>query len=67
VPPTVARAEQLLDEAALWTLAIGNVLARRARWLIERAREEMEDILAEAQALRSQWRSALEARQRRDH
>ncbi|GBD18242.1 hypothetical protein HRbin27_00735 [bacterium HR27] len=66
VPPQVVRAEQLLEAAILWAVAIGSVLARRGRWLVGRAREEMEDILAEAEVLHRQWQSARQAPQQHE-
>jgi len=66
VPPAVLRAEQLLDDAILWTLALGSVLGKRVRWLASRGREEVEDLLAEAEAVRSQWRRARVERNHRD-
>ncbi|MFN3337335.1 MAG: hypothetical protein ACK42I_07525 [Thermomicrobium sp.] len=62
-PATIARAEQLLDEALVWGAAVGTVVARRARRLMARVREEVEDLIAEAEAVRSQWRQQF--RQRR--
>lgn len=61
-PATVVRAEQLLDEALVWGAAFGTVLARRAHRLIARAREEVEDLWAEAEAIRSQWRDQFRHR-----
>ncbi|MCX7622173.1 MAG: hypothetical protein N2Z82_00230 [Thermomicrobium sp.] len=62
-PPTVVlQAERLLDEALVWGAAFGAVLAQRARRLVARAREEVEDLFAEAEAVRSQWRSHVRQR-----
>ncbi len=64
-PASMVRAEQLLDEALVWGAAFGTVFARRARRLIARAREEVEDLWAEAEAIRNQWQKQL--RHRRTH
>lgn len=61
-PATLLRAEQLLDEALVWGAAFGTVLAQRAQKLIARAREELEDLVAEADAIRSQWRAEFRRR-----
>ncbi|MCM8746532.1 hypothetical protein NET03_08285 [Thermomicrobium sp. CFH 73360] len=61
-PVAVLRAEQMLDEALVWGAAFGTVLAQRVRKLVARAREEVEDLVAEAEAVRSQWRGEVRRR-----
>lgn len=61
-PATVVRAEELLDEALVWGAALGTVVARRARRVMARVREEVEDLFAEAEAVRSQWRQQIRRR-----
>lgn len=58
-PAPVLQAERLLDEALMWGAAFGAVLTQRARRLLARAREEVEDLFAEAEATRSRWRGQL--------
>uniref|UniRef100_A0A7C5RUE1 Uncharacterized protein n=1 Tax=Thermomicrobium roseum TaxID=500 RepID=A0A7C5RUE1_THERO len=66
-PVAVLRAEQMLDEALVWGAAFGTVLAQRVRKLVARAREEVEDLVAEAEQVRSQWRGEVPRRSGTQH
>lgn len=66
-PVAVLRAEQMLDEALVWGAAFGTVLAQRVRKLVARAREEVEDLVAEAEQVRSQWRGEVRRRSGTQH
>jgi hypothetical protein len=55
VPPAVAHAEQLVDTAILWAASLGTVVGRRLLKTLVRTKEELEDVLAEAEALRQAW------------
>jgi predicted phage tail protein len=64
VLPTVVRAEQLLDSALLWAVSFGTVVSRRLRRNVARAKEELEDLVAEADALRQEWKQEWQRVQR---
>jgi hypothetical protein len=50
--PTMQRAEELVDRMADKVGHYAGMLGHKLRWLAARAREEAEDIWAEAQAVR---------------
>jgi hypothetical protein len=50
--PTVRRAEEMVDRMAERVGHYASVLGHKVLWLAARAREEAEDIWAEAQAVR---------------
>lgn len=52
LPPATARAEELVDEAGRRLTLVASVAGDRLRWLFARAREEGDDIWAEAQHVR---------------
>lgn len=55
VPPAMRRAEELTESALLWAAAFGSVVAKRLRKVVALAREELEDMIAEAEHVRHQW------------
>ena len=56
VAPTMQRAEELVDRMAERIGHYSGVFGHKILWLSARAREEAEDIWAEAQAMRQQKR-----------
>jgi hypothetical protein len=52
VSPTVQRAEEVVDHLAERVGHYAGVVGQKVMWLFSRAREEAEDIWAEAKALR---------------
>jgi|GEM_PF-2468132 len=64
VPPAVAHAEQLVDAALLWAASLGTVVGRRLLKTLARTKEELEDVLAEAEALRQAWQRGQQSADR---
>ncbi|WP_448574716.1 hypothetical protein [Thermomicrobium sp.] len=64
VPPVVTHAEQLVDAALLWAASLGTVVSRRLSKTLARTKEELEDVLAEAEALRQAWQRGQQSADR---